>query len=293
MEQNIEDKLLIAKLQDKIKQCKIRNKIVNTEFLNLHQKKLIQNKLNEFKIKNYIFHGGFEEAENQVLIIYPEKLTEEIVLNAINNIINAIKITLPNEQVGEYEHRDYLSAVMRLGLERERIGDIIVYKNEAYIISLKENVQYIADSLKEFTRFKKSQIEIISIDEIKSKTPEFMQIEIHVSSNRLDSIVAEIARTSRSKAEELIKNERVSINCKYEYKSSKTVNIGDIIIVRGSGKYILENIKENQKTKRFTIILQKYIWKNEISYKNVIYFLNVNGIMALDYNLKIIKGSKR
>ena len=54
MEQNIEDKLLIAKLQDKIKYCKIRNKIVNTEFLNLHQKKLMQNKLNELKIKNYI-----------------------------------------------------------------------------------------------------------------------------------------------------------------------------------------------------------------------------------------------
>ena len=259
MEQNIEDKLLIAKLQDKIKQCKIRNKIVSTEFLNLHQKKLIQSKLNELKIKNYIFHGGFEEAENQVLIIYPEKLTEEIVLNAINDIINAIKITLPNEQVGEYEHRDYLSAVMRLGLERERIGDIIVYKNEAYIISLKENAQYIADSLKEFTRFKKSQIEIIRIEETKSKMPEFIQVEIHVSSNRLDSIVAEIARTSRSKAEELIKNEKVSINCKYEYKSSKTVNVGDIIIVRGSGKYILENIKENPKTKRLTIILKKYI----------------------------------
>lgn len=259
MEQNIEDKLLIAKLQDKIKQCKIRNKIVSTEFLNLHQKKLIQNKLNELKIKNYIFHGGFEEAENQALIIYPEKLTEEIVLNAINDIINAIKITLPNEQVGEYEHRDYLSAVMRLGVERERIGDIIVYKNEAYIISIKENAQYIADSLKEFTRFKKSQIEIISIEEIKSKMPEFMQIEIHVSSNRLDSIVAEIARTSRSKAEELIKNERVSINCKYEYKSSKTVNVGEVIIVRGSGKYILNDIKENPKTKRLTIILKKYI----------------------------------
>lgn len=259
MEQNIEDKLLIAKLQDKIKQCKIRNKIVSTEFLNLHQKKLIQNKLNELKIKNYIFHGGFEEAENQALIIYPEKLTEEIVLNVINDIINAIKITLPNEQVGKYEHRDYLSAVMRLGLERERIGDIIVYENEAYIISLKENSQYIADSLKGFTRFKKSRIEIIDINEIKAKTPEMMQIEIHVSSNRLDSIVSEIARTSRSKAEELIKNERVSINCKYEYKSSKTVNVGDVIIVRGSGKYILENIKENPKTKRLTIILKKYI----------------------------------
>lgn len=259
MEQNIEDKLLLAKLQDKIKHCKNRNKIVNTEFLNLHQKQLIQSKLNELKIKNYIFHGGFDEAENKALILYSEKLNEEIVLNSINEIINVIKVTLPNELVGKYEHRDYLSSVMRLGLGRERIGDIIVYDNEAYIIVLKENVEYIKDSLKEFTRFKKSQIEIIDVEEIKAKTPELKPIEIHVSSNRLDSVVSEIARTSRSKAEELIKNERVSINCKYEYKSSKQVNVGDVIIVRGSGKYILSDIQQNPKSKRLIINLMKYV----------------------------------
>lgn len=259
MEQNIEEKLLIAKLQDKIKISKNRNKIVNTEFLNMYQKNILQAKLNELKIKNYIFHGGFTEAESKILILYPEKLNEEIVFNSINSIINVLKITLPNELVGKYEHRDYLSAVMRIGLERERIGDIIVYANEAYIIVLKENAEYIKNSLQEFTRFKKSKIEIIKIEEIKSKTPELMPIEIHVSSNRLDSIVAEIARTSRSKSEELIKNEKVSINCKYEYKCSKQVNIGDILIVRGSGKYILEDIKENPKNKRLTIILKKYV----------------------------------
>lgn len=259
MEQNIEDKLLLAKLQDKIKHCKNRNKIVNTEFLNLHQKQLIQSKLNELKIKNYIFHGGFDEAENKALIIYPEKLNDEIVLNSINEIINVIKVTLPSELIGKYEHRDYLSSVMRLGLGRERIGDIIVYANEAYIIVLKENAEYIKDSLKEFTRFKKSQIEIIDVEEIKAKTPELKPIEIHVSSNRLDSIVSEIARTSRSKAEELIKNERVSINCKYEYKSSKQVNERDVIIVRGSGKYILSEIQQNPKSKRLIIKLMKYV----------------------------------
>ena len=259
MEQNIEDKLLLAKLQDKIKHCKNRNKIINTEFLNLHQKQLVQSKLNELKIKNYIFHGGFEEAENKALIVYPEKLNEEIVLDLINEIINAIKITLPNELIGKYEHRDYLSSIMRVGLGRERIGDIIVYENEAYIIVFKENATYIKNSLQEFTRFKKSQIEIIDVNEIKSKSPQLMPTEIHVSSNRLDSIVSEIARTSRSKADELIKNERVSINCKYEHKCSKQLNVGDIIIVRGSGKYILDNIKENSKTKRLIMTLKKYV----------------------------------
>lgn len=259
MEQNIEDKLLIAKLQDKIKTCKNRNKIVNTEFLNMHQKQILQIKLNELKTENYIFYGGFAEAESKILIIYPEKLNKEIVLNSINSIINVLKIVLPNELVGKYEHRDYLSAVMKLGLERERIGDILVYDNEAYIIVLKENAEYIKNSLQELTRFKKSKIDIIEIEKIKSKAPNLMPIEIHTNSNRLDSIVAEIARTSRSKAEELIKNEKVSINCQYEYKLSKQVKIGDILIIRGSGKYILEDIKENQRTRRLIITLKKYI----------------------------------
>lgn len=253
------EKLIIAKLDDKIRNCKTKNKIVNTEFLNLYQKQIIQKRLNELKIKNYIFRGGFEEAESMVLILYPEKLDKEIVEKNLDNIINAIKIELPNELNGKYKHGDYLSTLMRLGLIRERIGDIIVYEDEAYIIVLKENAEYIKNSLMEFTKFKKAKIDIIKLEEINSKEPEMQEIDIHTNSMRLDSIVSEIAKCSRSKADELIKNERVSINCKYEYKSSKQVNVGDVIIVRGSGKHIINDVRQNPKTKRLIINLKKYI----------------------------------
>lgn len=258
---NIEEneKLIIAKLDDKIRNCKTKNKIVNTEFLNLYQKQIIQKRLNELKIKNYIFYGGFEEAESKVLILFPEKLEKEIVEKSLDNIINAIKVTLPNELKSKYKHGDYLASLMRLGLVRERIGDIIVYEDEAYIIALKENAEYIKNSLKEFTKFKKAEIEIIKLEEINSKLPEMEEIVIHTSSMRLDSVVSEIAKCSRSKADELIKNERVSINCKYEYKSSKQVNVGDVIIVRGSGKYIVNDVRENPKTQRLIIYLKKYV----------------------------------
>lgn len=253
------EKLIIAKLDDKIRNCKTKNKIVNTEFLNLYQKQIIQKRLNELKINNYIFNGGFEEAESKILIIYPEKLDKEIIEKNLDNIINAIRIELPNELKGKYKHGDYLSSLMRLGLVRERIGDIIVYENEAYIVVLRENSEYIKNYLKDFTKFKKTKIEIIKLEEINSKSPEMQEIDIHTNSMRLDSIVSEIAKCSRSKAEELIKNERVSINCKYEYKLSKQVNVGDIIIVRGCGKYIINNKRENPKTKRLIINLKKYI----------------------------------
>ncbi len=259
MEQKMEEKIIIAKLEDKIKRCIIKNKIENTEFLNLYQKKIIQQKLNELKFKNYIFNGGFEEAENQILVLYPEKLSKEIVERHIHKVIKALQIDLPNEVYGKYQHKDYLSTVMKIGLERERIGDIIVYQDKAYIIVLNENAEYIKNSLQEFIKFKKAKIEITDVNQIKSKSPELKEIEIHISSNRLDCIVAEIARVSRSKAEQLIKDEKVSINCKFECKNTKQISKKDILIIRGSGKYIISEIYGNNKTKKIIVKLHKYI----------------------------------
>ena len=145
MENLDEEKLILAKLNDKIRLCRTRNKIVNTEFLNMHREAVIKKELQRIKEKNYIFTGGYEEAESKILVIYPEKLTKEIVEQNINNIISVIKIELPNEQKGKYEHRDYLGTIMQFGLTRERIGDIIVYSDKAYVIVLKENAEYVKD----------------------------------------------------------------------------------------------------------------------------------------------------
>ena len=41
----LDEKLIIAKLNDKIKACKTNNKIVNTEFLNTYKREIIQKEL--------------------------------------------------------------------------------------------------------------------------------------------------------------------------------------------------------------------------------------------------------
>ena len=258
MEQNIEDKLLIAKLQDKIKHCKNRNKIVNTEFLNMHQQLVINKELERIKEKNYIITGGYEDAESKVLIIYPEKLTEKIVQQNINSIIKAIKVELPNEQKGKYEHRDYLGTIMQFGLTRERVGDIIVYKDKSYIIVLQENAEYIKDSLLVTSKFKKSKIEIIDIDEIEVKEKEFEEIKITINSPRLDNFVSEIAKTSRSETTKLIESELVSINCKVETRQSKTIEQGDVLIIRRKGKFIVHEFKNINKKRKQVVIIKKY-----------------------------------
>ena len=176
----------------------------------------------------------------------------------IKNTVKAIRIKLPKELIGKYEHRNYLSAVMLQGLGRERIGDIIVHSDEAYIIVLKENAEYLKNSLQDLTRFKKSQIDIIEFENIKLKPQEFEEFNIKVASNRIDAIVAEIAKTSRNKAEEYINNKKVSINYQEELKYTKSVRENDVIVIREKGKFIIENIGEKNQKGRLAIRIKKY-----------------------------------
>lgn len=109
----IEDKLIVAKLRDKLNLSKTRNKIVTTEFLTIYQKEMIKKELNKIKFKNYLFFGGYEGAEGEALIIYPEKFDINIVQNSLKNTIKAIKVELPKELYKTYSHRDYLGAAMK------------------------------------------------------------------------------------------------------------------------------------------------------------------------------------
>lgn len=182
--------------------------------------------------KNYFFEGGYENAESKVLIAYPESLGESIARKEVNNILKAIKIELPNEIHGKLQHRDYFGTVMSFGLVRERIGDIIVHKDSAYIIALEENANYLKTSFKYEKRFKKAKISIIDINEIKTKEIEFEKITISVNSVRLDSVISEIIKTSRKIAQEYLEEEKISINYVVEIKPTKTIKEKDILIIR-------------------------------------------------------------
>ena len=260
MENKQNNKLLIAKIEDKIRISKNQNKITNSEFLNEFQVAIVQKELLNLKEKGYFFYGGYDQAIRKILIIYPEKLNKDTVLRNINDIIVAIKVDLPNELQGKLKHKDYLGTVMSFGLTRERIGDIIVYKEKAYIIVLKENSEYIKNELKQEKRFKKAKIEIIDINKIEPKTVEYEEINISVNSLRLDNIISEILKTSRKTAQEQIAQEKVFLNYIVQTKNTKNVNGNDVLVIRGSGKYIIEKfLGKNKKRKRINTNKEVYM----------------------------------
>jgi len=254
--QKEEDWLVIAKLWDKIELCKTKNKLVHTDFLDLYQKSIAEKLVDKVK---HIFFGGYDGAERTILIVYPEKLEKEIVENNYSEIFEVVRIELPNDLKGKYQHKNYLGAIMKLGIKREKVGDILVREQGADIIVQKEMAEYIKQELGELTRFSKSVIEILPLQELKESENQKEDFYIMVPSLRLDCIVSELIRSSRTKANEAILSGRVFINSENILKNAKTVKEGDTITVRGKGKFDFLEIEGNTKKGRYILKMQKYV----------------------------------
>lgn len=257
-ERSNERKLLEAKIKDKYKFANSKNKITNTDFLNMAEKNIAEKFLRENRIENYVFFGGNgKESDRNILVFYPDKLSTEMVEKNYDKIVSAIRITLPKDL--QYEHRIYLSGIMKLGIKREKIGDILVSENGADIIVLNEVADFLKNNLSQLTRFRKANFDVININDVKQKEKEFENFSIVVSSMRLDNFVSELARCSRSKGLEIINEQRVFVNYNIETKFSKKINVGDVINIRGKGKFVVEEIDHLTKSKKYVIIIKKFV----------------------------------
>ena len=258
---NEEEKLFVAKILDKIRLAKTRNQIVNTDFLDMHQRKISEEILNIEKEKNHQFYIPAEELEKYMLIIYPDKYEEIFKYNRYDysKIVSLIRITLPNELKGKISHKDYLSGIMKLGIKREKVGDILVFEDGADIVVNKEISEYIINNLAQLTRFSKAKLEEVKISKIRKPEIKKEEIRITIQSLRLDNVVSELARKSRAETNEIILSKRVLVNYDVETRNSKIINERDVIVIRGKGKFIIKEILGETKRGKIALIVEHYI----------------------------------
>ena len=258
---NDEDRLLVSKLLDKIEFVGKRNSVEFTDFLDMRQRQLLEKLLKNMKITKYVTYGAYQNAERTAIVIYPEKL-DDVFKNEnfdYNSIFSVIRIELTNELKGIYSHRDYLGAVIKIGIKREKVGDILVNKEGADIIVLKDTEKYIKEGLKALTRFSKSEFEIIEIEELNVEEPKTEILSIIIPSMRLDSIVSEVIKTSRAKASNIIKEERVFVNHELITKGAKELKENDLITVRRKGRFKIGKILNQTKKGNLVVEIEKSI----------------------------------
>lgn len=160
---------------------------------------------------------------------------------------------------GEYTHKNYLGGIMKLGISREKIGDILVDDNGADILVMPEMLKFLITGIPSLTRFSKSKIEQIELQNLRKIEIKTQNLKITVASMRLDNIVSELAKSSRGKANELLAQERVLLNHETIQKSSKEVKENDIITIRGKGRFIIKSILGNSRKGRLFVETEKII----------------------------------
>ncbi|MBR3003318.1 MAG: hypothetical protein IKF38_07205 [Clostridia bacterium] len=254
-----EDKILLAQVLDKIDLMNKTQKIESTDFLDMYQISLVETFLKKIDFKNYILFGGFEEAERKILIVYPEKYTIEMLEKNYGKLVKIVRVELPDEEKENYSHRNYLGGIVKLGLKREKVGDILVFDDGADIVTVEDFAEILRTELGTLTRFQNSKIEVLELNQIRVQEIKIEEVKIIVPSLRLDNIVSDLARTSRSKATEIIEQERVFVNGKNETKLSKQIKQGDVITVRGKGRFVVKEFTGTTRSGRTVVSIEKYV----------------------------------
>lgn len=275
-----EDKLLISKIIDKLKFVNNKNQIQYTDFLDTYQQSIVIKALSLIGENKYVLDGGYDEAERKVLFMYPDKLkdiflsedlneeyNENINQNSnlkenntvINQNVKVISIILPQDLQGTYHHSEYLGGIMKLGIKREKIGDIIVNETGADILVLDEMADYLKLHLQDLTRFQKAEILIKEISELTILPVKKEEIVILIPQMRLDVIISEILHMSRSKADEIVSEERVFVNYELKTKNATMLKQGDILTVRGKGKFEIGEVLFQTSKGKLRLQVNKYV----------------------------------
>ena len=248
-----EDKLLLAKLWDKI-QAGIRKNIpASTSFLSPREQEMAKFLFGE---EDGIFYfGGYESAERKMVAFLPEYLEEGYLLDEDSPIV-CLRATF--YQGDTPSHRDFLGALMGSGISRESVGDICVGKGSCDFFVTAQIAPYILQNFTGAGRVK-LHLEQIPLAEAYIPEPEVKEIRDTLASLRLDSVISSGFRIGRSLAAQHIHAGRAAIDGLPCEKPDKAVEEGAKISVRGLGKIRLTAINGKTKKKRISVVIHRYV----------------------------------
>lgn len=259
-----EDSLLIAHIEDKASQCSDKQMITFSRFLDMHERSLALSVKPPVDVKRFFF-GGFDDAERTVEVFLPEyiDITDDSALfsyfsdNPDDSPITVIEVK-KDRFSKELTHRDYLGALMGLGIKREMTGDIKV-NNDGCIMAVSSQIsEYICKNFTSAGRgtLTASSVPLSSVSEAKQDTGK--EESFTVSSPRLDSIVKNAFSVSRDTACDMIEHGLVFVNDSECFKSDKKISDGDKITVRHKGKLIIDDSSGISKKGRTIVRLRKF-----------------------------------
>lgn len=230
-----------------------QQKYTYTEFLTLDEQDLLHRMAFDINAAPFTLFGGSEDTERKIVQFGSEDLCGYIE----EPPIDCISIMPLSQKFADLlTHRDFLGALMALGVRRSVLGDIILHENCGFILCLYSISGFI---VREFTQVKRTSVKCEIIDklpDIAIKKPEITSI--NVASERLDAVVAAVYKMSRGDSQALFAHGKVFVNSRITENTDYKLNEGSVISVRGFGRFIYEGIVKETKKGRLFVSVRIY-----------------------------------
>lgn len=249
----LEDRMLLAKLWDKISAGIRRNIPANTCFLSPREQEMARYLFGN--AEGLSFFGGVEEAARKILCYLPDYLDTTTLYDEDSPIVCLRARFYEGDSP---THRDFLGALIGCGIGRETIGDIYVGSDQCDFFVTKEIAPYLQQNFTGAGRTKVS-ISTISLQDAQIPPPNVKPIRDTLASLRLDSIIGSGFRIARGSACQYIHAGRVSVDGLPCEKPDKNIAEGACISVRGLGKIKLAAINGETKKGRISVVIDRYV----------------------------------
>lgn len=247
-----EQELCKKRLLDLSKQADIKGIPTFSGFLNLNELNIYHTIKNTLYSKTEVF-GGYENAERQMIAFIPDALMFEW-----EYPIKCIHIVPKYPKFAEkLTHRDVLGSLMNLGIERNRLGDILCLEDDYYVFCEEAIFPFIMDEL---SKIRHTMVELSEEEDYRRLQANIELVEQYdmIASNRIDCIIAKAFHLSRSEAAMYLASEKVFINGKCITNCNQSCEDGAIVSVRGKSRFIFENCNTTSKKGKLRVKFSFY-----------------------------------
>lgn len=236
--------------------------VVYTDFLGLAEQNLFYSMVREFAPVRYSCYGGTTGAERFCIAFDGRETVSGLTRMEPEEYylfpVVCICITPSSLKFSEsLTHRDFLGALLHLGITRNKLGDIFIKEGKAYVFCTDAIADFIC---KELCTVKHTLVHCeVTTPEEELLQPEFKEITSTVASLRLDAFLSVAFQSSRSSLSAFIDGGKTYVNGRLVSKAGIQLAEGDIVSVRGKGRFIVQEIKNLTKKGRTVVTIKKYI----------------------------------
>ena len=230
-----------------------RDIVTFSDFLNLNEQNMVSSLKQQFPQVVMETFGGYDNAERQMVAFHPDALafTWEYPIDCLKIEPKAIKFS------ENLSHRDYMGALLNLGVDRSVIGDIILQEKAAWFFCQSKMTEFFLENL---CRVRHTNILITKVNDPEEfPHPNLESINGTCASVRLDSLIALAFKASRSSMVSYIESGQVFVNGKLITSNGYGPKEGDIVSVRGKGRFIFDGVSHQTKKGRCGVHILLYV----------------------------------